>query len=154
MNNTVPRFFFGCILTDAQGDRILGIKTELVSTLGRRIAEESYEGAKENFRCVLGDEYTHDLDGDRFMIGAFLQDDEDAGGRERIQQHLVSSLSNDRFNGRRLCIFRVNYGEIGEVESYEKHRRCRRKGASSRRDRQAGPSLPMGAVSTSTQAED
>ena len=128
MNNTVPRFFFGCILTDAQGDRILGIKTELVATLGRRIAEESYEGAKENFRCVLGNDYTHDFDGDLFMIGAFLQNDEDAEGRERIQQHLVNSLSNDRFNASRLCLFRLSYGENGEVESYEKHRRSRRKG--------------------------
>ena len=62
------------------------------------------------------------------MIGAFLQNDEDAEGRERIQQHLGNSLSNDRFNARRLCLFRLNYGEFGEVESYEKHRRTRRKG--------------------------
>ena len=106
----------------------MGIKTELVATLGRRIAEESYEGAKENFRCVLGNDYTHDFDGDLLMIGAFLQNDEDAEGRERIQQHLVNSLSNDRFNASRLCLFRLNYGENGEVESYEKHRMRRRKG--------------------------
>ena len=132
MNNTAPRFFFGCILTNAQGDRILGIKTELVATLGRRVAEESYEGAQENFCYVLGNEYTHDFDGDLFMIGAFLQNDEDSEGWERIQQHLVTSLSNNRFNAKRLCLLRLNYGENGEVESYEKYRRRRRKGEGDR----------------------
>jgi len=137
MNNTVSRFFFGCILTDAQGDRILGIKAELVATLGRRAAEESYDGARENFCCVLGNDYTHDFDGDLFMIGAFLQHVEDADGTERvdteglerIQQHLVTSLRNDRFNARRLCLFRLNYDENGEIESYDKcYTRSRRKG--------------------------
>lgn len=118
MINTNPQFFFGCMLTDAQGDRILGIKAELVSANGRKMAELLYDGAQENFCCVLGNEFTHRFAGDLF-IGDFLQDEADAEGRERIRQHLTSSLSKDRFNESRLGNFRLCYGADGEVESYE-----------------------------------
>lgn len=125
MNSTQQRFFFGCMLTDTQGDRMLGIKSELVSANGRSMAAELYDGARENFRCVLGNRYTHVFD-DELFIGDFLQGEDDGEGMARIQQHLTSCLRADRFNQRRLCLYRLSCGEEGGVEAYEQIAKLRK----------------------------
>ena len=117
METKPSAYFYGFRLTEEQGDRILGIKAELVAQHGAEEAAELYDGAREGFCTLLGDEYVHDFAGELF-IGGFLSARADTARRKAIDDHLHKTCGR-RLSKRQLSLFRVLLGESGEPGEVE-----------------------------------
>ena len=113
-------FFYGCQLEEEEADRILGIKAELVAEHGEEEAEALYDGAREGLCNVLGNEYTHDFDGELF-VGGLLAGPDDSPGRKAIEDHLREAFGR-RLPKRRLALYRVTRNDDGEVIEFESWR--------------------------------